>query len=123
MREIKFRAWANNIRKMFYEGFDLTHDGHIKATYGIYDKKLTIMQYIGLKDKKGEEIYEGDIVKDTDSKFCGEVVWDEETLCFTTKFQSNELWGFVPRNGRDNHCEVIGNIYENLELLKGQGNG
>jgi len=69
-------------------------------------------RYTGLTDKNGKEIYEGDLIKDTDSDFVGEVIWDDDTLCFTTKFQSNELWGFVPRKGKDNHCEVIGNIWE-----------
>jgi len=75
------------------------------------------VQYTGLQDKNGKEIYEGDLIKDSDSEFIGEVIWDSDTLCFTTKFQSNELWGFVPRHGKDNHCEVIGNVMENPELL------
>lgn len=76
------------------------------------------MDSTGLKDSKGVEVYEGDLIKDTDSEFIGEVIWDNDTLCFTTKFQSNELWGFVPRHGKDNHCRVIGNIYSDKELLK-----
>jgi len=72
------------------------------------------MQFTGLLDKNGKEIYEGDLIKDSDSNYIGEVIFDEDSLCFTTKFQDNDLWGFIPRHGKDNHCEVIGNIYANL---------
>ena len=119
MREIKFRAWDKETGAM------LDKDKYVLMWFRgdgetVFDnaERFELMQYIGLKDKNDKEIYEGDIVKDTDSNYIGQVIFDLESLCFTTKFQSNELWGFVPRHGKDNHCEVIGNIYENKELLE-----
>ena len=118
-REIKFRAWDD---EMLVDVIPVRPEGEetpaiIIVNAFTHSWKLrdvqSIMQYIGSLDKNGVEIYEGDLIRDTDSEFVGEVVWDEDTLCFTTKFQSNNFWGFVPHKGKDNHCEVIGNIYEN----------
>jgi uncharacterized phage protein (TIGR01671 family) len=114
MREIKFRAWDKDKEKMLEDVAVCSEGCGLVHFFGDFE----IMQYTGLKDKNGKEIYEGDLIKDSDSEFIGEVIFDEDTLCFTTKFQANELWGFVPRKGKDNHCEVVGNIYENPEVLR-----
>jgi len=124
MRESKFRVWNgrnNQMGKVTYLNLEVPFielDGYsADLTWGRLNPDCIVMQYIGHRDKNGKEIYEGDLIKDSDSEFIGEVIWDDDALCFTTRFQTNELWGFSPRKGKDNHCEVIGNIYENEELL------
>ena len=78
-----------------------------------------LMQYTGLHDKYGKEIYEGDILKiDWDDGRYPEhiiekaVYWDDDDACW----QLGE--GGSPKKDAKNHMEVIGNIYENPELLK-----
>lgn len=119
MREIKFRAWHKTTKTMLQVGDNAgtTHPLDC-CVYSMQRQPVELMQYTGLKDKNAREIYEGDLIKDSDSKEIGQVIWDDTTLCWTTKFEDNDLWGFVPRKGRDNHCEVIGNVYQNPELLE-----
>lgn len=77
---------------------------------------LIIMQYTGLKDKNGIEIYEGDIV-------IHKAIKNEKYLCLFQggKFQfhelSNEWIGTIHEDDLGTYCEVIGNIYDNKELL------
>lgn len=75
-------------------------------------KKETVGQYTGLHDKNGKEIYEGDIV--TEGEYIGQVVFDEYYLGFFINFVDSEQEPLydVP------NLEIIGNIYENKELLK-----
>ena len=62
MREIKFRAWDNKQNKMRNDGFSIYYDGSIQFADSIESKDFILMQYTGLKDKNGKEIYEGDIL-------------------------------------------------------------
>lgn len=122
MREIKFRVWNDEI--MEYEGGDKTvvfrvKDGKVFTlhTDGLFfpkdsvvwceDRNAKIMQYTGLKDKNGKEIYEGDWVKSS-NKGTREIFWDEDGCMFDA--DGTYLT-------RMNDREVIGNIYENPELL------
>lgn len=108
MREIKFRAW-DTLNKRFLNG-----------TYGLMDTfvnsyskgRLIFMQYIGLKDKNGKEIYEGDIIDN--GRYIAKVVWEDYRRGFGLQDKKNTTWN----NPDFFRCKVIGNIYENSELLK-----
>lgn len=139
MREIKFRAWSSKRKEMIHfeepeiciEYSNLTFD--CREYQGICElpegaehiEDLELMQYTGLKDKNGKEIYEGDILKITNkpdwpSAFC-EVRFDLGYFFIEMDGTSNplglDLRGFV-HEGWD--YQVVGNIYENPELLKGR---
>jgi uncharacterized phage protein (TIGR01671 family) len=129
MREFKFRAWDEN--KMYYQvrcggmfddiptaptTWSEKHGDWVNLTGQPYTK---IMQFTGLKDKNGNEIYEGDIVKylqrNLSSAFGFEKGKDftEEKRVIRFLDQSfNVPQGFIKE------LEIIGNIYENKDLLK-----
>jgi hypothetical protein len=112
MRKIKFRAYAHASKVMFYpdseDGWELV-GGKLSPL-----PNTTIMQYTGLKDKNGTEIYEGDIVKDSERlNESGVMEWDEKTASFFIGGTNVVESGLVYR-----HWVVTGNIYKNPELLK-----
>lgn len=120
MREIKFRAWDGE--KMNYEVDMLSKWGAIKKGYSStpWIKEASAgfsMQYTGLKDKNGKEIYEGDIVSAIDfEKTNYKIKFEDGCFIFTNGLRGHQLDYSTIQNLQ---AEVIGNIYENPELLNG----
>lgn len=81
--------------------------------------KDTVGQYIGVKDKNGKEIYEGDIVKDENVNLLGVVKFSGRYLQFVVDDIHD---GEQDYSEFMNQVEVIGNVYENADLLKEEGN-
>jgi hypothetical protein len=119
-RSLKFRAWDKNKKTMFFpkEFHFTTGLWGITLPDGRRISYVDIMQFIGIIDRRDQEIYESDIVRDTDSKAVGVVVWDELHARFAVRFQDKSIYEFYTDNGRDNSLRVIGNVWEHPDLLK-----
>ena len=112
-RIIKFRIWDLHDKKMLYvDGIFNEHPGHSNSIMPQYDlcwkdHEIQIMQYTGIKDKNGIEIYEDDIFIDENTINGAELV----------------IWNFfiydiIELGYTENQLKIIGNVYENPELLK-----
>lgn len=111
MREIKFRAWNAEHQHMSF-----SHQVLSRWFEAIESGGYELMQYTGLKDKNGKEIYEGDILEYVED-------YIQEDLIKYSKGIVNYLDGGFQIDNRGLVAEwgpvkVIGNIYENKELLK-----
>ena len=139
-REIKFRCWDGN-RMVLVGVLDLGTDTAWE-TYDWYDQEGTgrtnfgvnevgkLMQFTGLKDKNGKEIYEGDVVKihnlritwkRNEPEFDWRVVgikWNHYLWQFNNSVLSQPLSDYDTRTLEPFSIEIIGNIYENPDLLK-----
>jgi uncharacterized phage protein (TIGR01671 family) len=124
MRTIKFRAWNKVSEEMTYFDFNSIIKKQ-DALYSIHDEYCNsnvTMQYTGLKDKNGKEIYEGDILKSNASY--DRVFWNEDKWSFEVMKRHDIKGGWIVghiSNGLKiaaEYNEVIGNIYENPELIK-----
>ena len=120
MREIKFRAWDKDSKKMFkiarFDFSDYTIYSHLFACDGYLGESCEIMQYTGLKDNNGVEVHFNDIVED-EYGHRYEVVFEGD--CLRCNGISRIRGGHKPKNrwfGRG--LNIIGNIYENPVLLE-----
>jgi|WetSurMetagenome_2_1015567.scaffolds.fasta_scaffold525232_1 uncharacterized phage protein (TIGR01671 family) len=124
MREIEFRGkrvdngeWGYGYYYVLSDGTHRIYNYFNGGNYQIFPK--TICEYIGRKDKNNQKIYEGDIVKvkysDTFKEFIGIVQYRENHACFYIENKTG-LEKFLGTNYY--LYEVIGNVYENTELLE-----
>lgn len=125
MREIKFRAWDEVHKQMLYIGLEL--DTHIGGP------QEDLMQYTGLKDKNGVEIYEGDIVRGTYEEFSdydheeytiefvSQVTFENGAFCIKrdyVNFEGRMRGPSLNKHWDSEKVAVIGNALENPELLE-----
>jgi len=123
MREFRFRVWDKSRGKFHNSGnlhVQVSPYGQLCWSFGMNCEPIppneadnwVLMQYTGLKDKNGVEIYEGDVL--SIEGFAVEVLWEQERAKFSTQRNGSSFFSFSD-NAR--FAEVIGNIYENPELL------
>lgn len=131
MREIKFRAYSKEVKKMFYN-IQETYDGLHEEESGVDEdlvyrisciscfadwlknKDIKVMQFTGLKDKNKKEIWEGDILKCFDRKpFLMEIKSAGGCGCC----DSDTAFGWWFSSCLPEDCEVIGNLFEQSYLL------
>ena len=126
----KFRAWLKeeyrmtDVREITFFNDEVQMISDVEGFYAYGEFEL--MQSTGLKDKNGKEIYEGDIVKFSDCDddvYVTPVVWDKNYACFGVSFSGKYPISFdyleeFYTELKD--IEVVGNIYENKELLEGK---
>lgn len=142
-REIKFRAWDKENNKWYeptYEAYkgdleylvvgmggDLTMNKNGGMRHeSVFPKRFELMQYTGLLDKQGKEIYEGDIVKTFYEEIAVVMYADGGFKLFTNATDYKSVGTVIGQDVEENYLgyffkdnlEIIGNIYENPELLK-----
>jgi uncharacterized phage protein (TIGR01671 family) len=118
VREIAFRAW--NKKREFMDSVWLIDWEHEKVCHSKHNQSdlndCVLMQYTGIEDKNGKAIYEGEVVQFTVNKFGADV---EKVVKKGTVYYNNDMtlsvdgWTLANIKSR----EVIGNIYENPELV------
>ena len=136
MRQIKFRAWDKKLKQIkpvidiwFGEGVSISHivirhHGEVITLFSDFE----LMQFTGLLDKNGKEIYDGDIVATSDNGIPDEDKWDKEDWGYAKvsidedgvhMICGNDYWSWGEAESVFDlkYIEVIGNIYENPELL------
>jgi uncharacterized phage protein (TIGR01671 family) len=132
MREIKFRAWHTEQKKM-YSAEEMAEDqltllptGKFINVHGnsklsrIYDFMIPL-QFIGKHDKNGKEIYEGDVIRLGDDTYdlyrnpgdISLVEWDDTETGFTPFCNAHSDYDSI----NPDTCEIIGNVHENPELV------
>lgn len=119
----KFRAW-DKFYKRFWTQEEMNEAGGFYYCYGLTPNKseFELMQCIGLKDKNGKDIYEGDILQSENKlMYPGGprvVEWEDFGLRYTVKYEKDKDFYYHPMRGVDyKWFEIIGNIYENPELI------
>ena len=124
MREIKFRAWDKKAKEMIYEALEIKNIGLGEGSVLIDERtqrgsELIWMQYTGLKDRNGKEIWEGDILEydflnDRGNgivEFKGDGWWIRLLASLEAVGQLSYAINYL-------NPKIIGNIYENSDLKK-----
>ncbi len=129
MRELRYRAWDRNFNRMLYTDWNSFRNWYTEEKGGkvvcprgsSYEKDYLSppMSQTGLQDKNKKDIYEGDIIRCADGKHypvsfeAGTFMIDNEPLCFDLQAEEREPM----RINTKDFATVIGNIYENPELI------
>ena len=118
MREFKFRAWDTEKQEMATVNFIGLNDYEVgmedeecRRWRATYPYVCRLMQYVGCEDKNNKEIYEGDIVKT--KEHIGQIIYSKGMFFIDVKRDF-----YLPIYNVSEFMEVIGNIYENPELLE-----
>ena len=133
MREIKFRAYIKNLGWMLpvsmidfenetiYVSLDSDEWSNDPLEYDFDDNDIEIMQYTGMTDKNGKDIYEGDIVEAWSEgvKARGKIKRRIDGLWLMyPAWQNGTTWSLAPDKDGGTTVLVIGNIFENPELME-----
>ena len=122
----KFRAWDTTKKEMFKDTFAITESGEVVTVEQgfvtdtpdyVFVDHLVIMQSTGLKDKNGKEIFEGDVLKN--NKYITSVFYEDGAYCVKFRRTPNttvtmNVISFIEKY----KTRIVGNIYENPELLE-----
>ena len=126
MREILFRGKRFENGEWVYGCYVNQKNKHIifdkENEWHHYISENELGQYTGLTDKNGKKIFEGDIIKDYSQLTNLIILWENE-LCRWVRSETlnttDRLWYSINDIFLEDGCEVIGNIYDNPELLEG----
>ena len=129
MREIKFRAWLKygkeivDVEEIDFMNevinyIDNDYENNEQEIIGAYFENIELMQYTGLKDMREKEIYEEDIVKLRANHGIGVIKYYDEWGAFVVECIKPRPLAVLGMNYYKEDIEVIGNIYENSELIK-----
>ena len=132
MREIKFRAWDKKLKKWTnysISNIDGTLIDFLNKETGFWEsdrggERFTLCQYTGLKNINEKEIYEGDIVRALGfSKWIGVAKYSDKNQAFVFEcIDKNYSRNIVFMSQFDKSFKILGNIYENPELLEESNN-
>lgn len=132
-REIKFRAWDKEAKEVL-DWADFQSELEMREVFLPDQNDIVVMQFTGLHDKNGNEIYEGDVLENVDGRryevrwFNGAFWWFHPPYTKMDKYaasaeggnpKANEIGSEISKFGYGSVLKVIGNIYENPDLLQG----
>lgn len=124
MRVPKFRAW-DRIKKRMFLVLEIDYENGLVSDETYWNTipfdDVNLMQSTGLVDMYDKEIFEGDVLKTSDGELA-KVVWNKELACWEAEFLSEivDLSEVADVKSNRSDCEIVGNIYENPELLEGE---
>ena len=120
----KFRTWTEEGKVMYYDVYPFKDDTLLLSYDEISFDEVTasdfiLMQSTGLFDMYDKEIFDGDVLKTSDGELA-KVVWNKYLGCWEARFIDEivDLSEVADIKYNRSDCEVVGNIYENLELLE-----